>query len=103
MQPRGRHPPGLEEVLWSALELLFPPPCLASRRSCQRNGRISLLRFSGGQVAAEIPHGSLQDGEELGWESLLLSPWLTQHWKEPGAGGGEEALPLVGCFLWSFS
>lgn len=67
MQPRGRHPPGLEEVLWSALELLFPPPCLASRRSCQRNGRISLLRFSGGQVAAEIPHGSLQDGEELGW------------------------------------
>ena len=44
-----------------------------------------------------------EDGEELGWESLLRSPWLTQHWKEPGAGGGEEALPLVGCFLWSFS
>lgn len=60
--------PGLEEVLWSALELLFSPPGLALRRfSRQRNGRISLLRFSGGQVAAEIPHGSLQDGEELGW------------------------------------
>lgn len=49
-------------------ELLFPPPGLASRRSSrQRNGRISLLRFSGGQVAAEIRHDSLQDGKELGW------------------------------------
>ncbi|CAI9153847.1 unnamed protein product [Rangifer tarandus platyrhynchus] len=68
--------PGLEEVLWSALSCSSPAPGLASRRSSrQRNGRVSLLRFSSVRVAVEN------------------SSWFSARWK--GAGLGLEFMSVL--------